>query len=103
MIRILLIGELYSSNLGDGILCECAQSLIKQKIKDVEIDVIDLSLRENYSNKKEDSLNKKRILILLIIIFAIYLCIKNSIFILDFFLTNSRVIVICILFNSFIF
>lgn len=62
MIRILLIGELYSSNLGDGILCECAQSLIKQKIKDVEIDVIDLSLRENYSNKKEDSLNKKRIL-----------------------------------------
>ncbi|OUQ04142.1 hypothetical protein B5E91_11530 [Thomasclavelia spiroformis] len=51
--RILLIGEVYSSNLGDGVICETAYSIIKKKYKNMEVEFFDLTFR-NYFLKYED-------------------------------------------------
>lgn len=54
--KILIIGERYSSNLGDPIICESVEWLIKREIPNVKISFLDLSAREDYgyelSNKK---------------------------------------------------
>lgn len=46
--KILLIGECYSANLGDGVICETVASLIKEKYHDAEITYFDLSGRSDF-------------------------------------------------------
>lgn len=46
--KILLIGEVYSPNLGDGVICETVAALIKQKYPNCEIVMADLSGRSEY-------------------------------------------------------
>lgn len=48
-IKILLIGEFYSDNLGDGVLCEVVNKLIINNINS-EIVKLDLSARNDYGN-----------------------------------------------------
>lgn len=47
-INILLVGEAYSSNLGDGVICETVNSLIEDKFLGAKVDVLDLSFRRNF-------------------------------------------------------
>lgn len=57
MKRILLVGEHYSENLGDGILCQCTDYLIKKYFKsEVLVEYLDLSGRK-YFNKKPNQNN----------------------------------------------
>lgn len=62
-VKILLIGEVYSSNLGDGIICETAYSLIKNQFLDIEIDFFDLTFRNNFLEYRNFnlSINEKNI------------------------------------------
>lgn len=46
--KILLIGEIYSSNLGDGVICETVAALIKQIYPNSEIVTADISGRSDY-------------------------------------------------------
>ena len=45
--KILLIGEFYSDNLGDGVLCEVVNKLIIDNIH-ADVTKLDLSARNNY-------------------------------------------------------
>ena len=46
---ILLIGERYSENLGDAVICETVKNIIHSSFDGVEIDVFDISGRINYN------------------------------------------------------
>ena len=39
--KILLVGEIYSENLGDAVICETVKRLIQQK---VEAEIVDFDL-----------------------------------------------------------
>lgn len=62
--NILLIGECFSKNLGDGVICETVEKIIKNNIDNVNIYKLDLSGWLNYQestvryNKKNRILNK---------------------------------------------
>lgn len=43
MIKILLVGEYYSDNLGDPLLCRTVEQILKKEIEDVEIIPLDMS------------------------------------------------------------
>ena len=68
--NVLIIGEWYSSNLGDGIICENVKKLIEEKYKenDLVIDKADISCRDGFLNEtivlkgKKTKLNFKKIL-----------------------------------------
>ena len=45
--KVLIVGEIYSDNLGDGVLCKTVEKIVKEKI-DCEIELLDLSAREDY-------------------------------------------------------
>lgn len=68
--NILIIGEWYSSNLGDGIICENVKKLIEEKYeeKDLVIDKADISCRNGFLNEtitlkeKNTKLSFKKIL-----------------------------------------
>lgn len=47
--HILLIGERYSENLGDAVICETVKNIIQSWFKDAEIDMFDISGRINYN------------------------------------------------------
>ena len=47
-INILLIGEFYSDNLGDGVLCNIVKKIIKETYS-YNIDCLDISAKENYN------------------------------------------------------
>lgn len=47
--HILLIGERYSENLGDAVICETVKNIIQSSFKDAEIDMFDISGRINYN------------------------------------------------------
>lgn len=59
--KILIIGERYSSNLGDPIICECVEWLIKKNIN-AEIAFLDLAARKGYEVKitGKDPIKKAR-------------------------------------------
>jgi polysaccharide pyruvyl transferase WcaK-like protein len=59
--KILLLGEYYSDNLGDGIICECVEYLLRQKFKDYDILKSDLSGRSNYPSFDQNSLDRSSI------------------------------------------
>ena len=47
MKKILIVGEIYSDNLGDGVLCKTVKNIIEENI-DCEIELLDLSARDYY-------------------------------------------------------
>lgn len=47
--QILLIGERYSENLGDAVICETVKNIIQSVYDNVEIDMLDISGRTNYN------------------------------------------------------
>lgn len=47
--QILLIGERFSENLGDAVICETVKNIIQSSINDAEIDMFDISGRINYN------------------------------------------------------
>lgn len=49
MKRVLLIGEVYSSNLGDGIICDVVSEEISKET-DFEVSVFDMSLHDDYKH-----------------------------------------------------
>lgn len=55
--NILLIGEAYSENLGDGIICETVANLIHKEYPDCTIVVADISGKKGYA----DNQNKKKL------------------------------------------
>lgn len=55
--NILLIGEAYSENLGDGIICETVANLIRKEYPDCTIVVADISGKKGYA----DNQNKKKL------------------------------------------
>lgn len=54
-INILLIGEFYSENLGDGVLCSIVKKII-QETYSCKIDCLDISTKEDYGKKIKISL-----------------------------------------------
>ena len=64
--KILLIGERYSANLGDGIICETVESLLRNHYKKSEVIMADISgkLVINYIRKrmKNNGENDKKII-----------------------------------------
>ena len=44
--KILLIGERYSSNLGDSVICESVKYIVEKCNENIEINFADLSCRE---------------------------------------------------------
>ncbi|OFI48594.1 hypothetical protein BG261_06775 [Floricoccus tropicus] len=55
--KILVIGEFYSSNLGDAVICESTSYILSKKIKNNNVDILDFSGREEFSTQKIE-LNK---------------------------------------------
>lgn len=50
--NILVIGEYYSSNLGDGVICQIVVALLKQRHPNSNIDVVDISNEVDYKDKR---------------------------------------------------
>ena len=46
---VIIIGERYSENLGDAVICETVKNIIQSSFKDAEIDMFDISGRINYN------------------------------------------------------
>lgn len=46
--KILVLGEKYSDNLGDGVICKCFTELLKRKCPEFEVICDDMSIREDY-------------------------------------------------------
>lgn len=58
MKSIVILGERYSKNLGDGVICQCVEGLVKKYAReDDSVVCIDLSCRENYGLRND--LDKK--------------------------------------------
>ena len=51
MKKILLVGEIYSANLGDAVICDVVTKLIKKQYPNMEITYCDLSARSWYLNE----------------------------------------------------
>lgn len=71
MKRIVIFGERYSDNLGDGVICQCMEHLVSSYAsKDTSVTVRDLSCREGYDKvfqPRQDLWYKLRCKILLMI------------------------------------
>lgn len=50
MKRIVILGEKYSHNLGDGVICQCVEAFIRQNAAEKEIISLDLSCRKDYDD-----------------------------------------------------
>lgn len=77
MIKILVVGETYSSNLGDGVICETVKILIEKNIKNTVVFCADISGCNNYNCFFEYTLIEKIFLKLLykfMYIFQLYKC-----------------------------
>lgn len=55
-LRILLIGEFYSENLGDGVISENVKYHLDSEIENLELQIIDLSGRLGYKSKDLDEI-----------------------------------------------
>ena len=58
--RILLIGEIYSENLGDGVICDCVTWLIKKNFANCTIDKLDLSYNVGVGKRAIDEYYNKK-------------------------------------------
>lgn len=60
--KVLLIGEHYSDNLGDGVICTNVEKMIKKEFIDVQITKLDLSHRSGFTQEYDNFiLSKKKI------------------------------------------
>lgn len=61
--KILVIGEKFSDNLGDGVICDSVAYLIKQKYVHAKITFADISGREGFNTSiiKSSSYNRRKI------------------------------------------
>ena len=57
MKKILLVGEYFSSNLGDGVLCSVVESILKESLSDCTVEIFDLSLNKAF--QQNDSVKFK--------------------------------------------
>lgn len=48
-LKVLVIGELYSENLGDGVICENVKHLLEEFGDNVDVDLLDLSGRDEFN------------------------------------------------------
>lgn len=53
-LNILLIGEFYSENLGDGVISENVKYLLESGLENVNVQIVDLSGREGYKGNSEN-------------------------------------------------
>lgn len=53
MKNIVLVGEYYSSNLGDNLLCQCAEQLTRNNLDNISISWVDLTYGSKPSFKKK--------------------------------------------------
>lgn len=54
--KLLILGELYSTNLGDGIICESVKKIIQTNLNEkIEIIMEDISCRNEYISEKNES------------------------------------------------
>lgn len=58
--NILLIGECYSANLGDGVICDTVAHLIRDKYDGAMVTYFDLSGRRSYNEYAEPRLKSRR-------------------------------------------
>ncbi|WLR49054.1 polysaccharide pyruvyl transferase family protein [Halobacillus litoralis] len=56
--KVLLIGERYSTNLGDGVICESVEHMLSE-IEGIKIKTVDISGREGYREYKNLNTNNK--------------------------------------------
>lgn len=56
--KILLLGEIYSNNLGDGVICETVKKIIEEYMPKAEIKMVDLSCRKEFTTKQISKTNK---------------------------------------------
>ena len=60
--KILLIGEHYSDNLGDGVICANVEEMVKKNFNEVQITKLDLSHRLDFAQEYNNFiLSKKKI------------------------------------------
>lgn len=58
--KILLIGEYYSSNLGDGVICNTVESLLLNSFDNAEITVADITGNKGYNTKINQNYSVKK-------------------------------------------
>lgn len=63
MKKILIIGELYSSNLGDGVICNNVKDIIEKNIKNTSISLMDVYGKNDYNDNGNTRKNYFKILI----------------------------------------
>jgi polysaccharide pyruvyl transferase WcaK-like protein len=60
--KILLIGDYYSSNLGDGVICQTVEALFRSNFKEIQtIDILDISGRQDFAENRTHFYNKNRL------------------------------------------
>lgn len=58
--KVLVIGEHYSSNLGDGVICQTVKRLLEENFSEIEtIDILDISGRTSYATDGNKSFYQK--------------------------------------------
>ncbi len=60
-IKVVVFGETYSSNLGDGVIADCMKYAIKHKFPNAEVSLVDMSLRKHISISHEKHARKPNI------------------------------------------
>lgn len=58
--RLLVLGSYYSSNLGDGVICECVAARLKQHFPEAEVKIMDLMAREGFAPAQEHPMEHLR-------------------------------------------
>ena len=58
--KILIIGLYYSNNLGDAILCDCTEALLRKNFPDAETEICDFLDRRSFAAAKEVTLEDQR-------------------------------------------
>lgn len=66
--KILIIGERYSENLGDPVICETVYNIVSNSYKNAQIDFFDISGKINYNEYYKTKQNRLSVLLSLLIV-----------------------------------
>lgn len=60
--KILIIGDLYSANLGDGVICENVKEIIKKENneKELQIKLVDIYCKNGYIKHEQNQIKEKK-------------------------------------------
>ena len=58
--KILVLGSYYSSNLGDGVICECVASRLRKHFPGAQIQIMDLRARDHFDPGAQPSIQELR-------------------------------------------